>query len=79
MTSRGRHVTAAGVADLYGRVFPGLGPSAVEQLVTLTIALADGLFVAGETEHLGLDDAFDLMATAVLGTARALQAERSSG
>jgi len=28
--------------------------------------------IAAETEHIDLDDAFDLMATAILGTARQL-------
>jgi hypothetical protein len=68
-------VTAAGVDELYRRVFPTLATDAIEQLVTLTMALADGLFIAGETERLDLDDAFDLMATAILSTARAFEAQ----
>jgi AcrR family transcriptional regulator len=79
-TARGRflearRVTAAGVDELYRRVFPTLGAEAIEQLVTLTMALADGLFIAGETEHINLDGAFDLMATAILTTARAFEAQ----
>jgi hypothetical protein len=37
------------------------------------MALADGLFIAGNAGELDLDDAFDLLATAVLNTAHALQ------
>jgi len=37
-----------GVADLYRRVFAILASSAIDQLVTLPIALTDGLFIAGD-------------------------------
>jgi predicted regulator of Ras-like GTPase activity (Roadblock/LC7/MglB family) len=43
--------------------------------VTLTLAVADGLFVAAEVDSIDLGDAFDLMATAILGTARQLAKE----
>ncbi len=52
---------------------PDLDESARGQLVTLTMALADGLFIAGDAGEVDLDDAFDLLATAVLATARTLQ------
>jgi AcrR family transcriptional regulator len=67
-----RRETAASVAGLYQRTFPDLGRSAIGQLVTLTMALADGLFIAGDAGEVELDSAFDLLATAVLSTARAL-------
>lgn len=72
-----RRVTATGAGALYRRLFPTLDDAANQQLVTLTMALADGLFVASETEHISLDDAFDLMATAILNTARAFEAQSS--
>ena len=40
--------------------------------MTLTIALADGLFIASEVDGIALDQAFDLMATAIFGAARQL-------
>ena len=67
-----RRETAGDVARLYGRTFPDLDESARGQLVTLTMALADGLFIAGDAGEVDLDDAFDLLATAVLSTARTL-------
>ena len=37
------------------------------------MALADGLFIAGEVEHVDVDGAFELMATAILATAERLR------
>jgi hypothetical protein len=68
-----RRETAGDVARLYGRMFPDLDESARGQLVTLTMALADGLFIAGDAGEVDLVNAFDLLATAVLSTARTLQ------
>jgi AcrR family transcriptional regulator len=67
-----RHVTSARVADLYRAYFGDLDEQAIRSLTTLTMALADGLFVASEIDEIALDDAFDLVATAVLGAARQL-------
>jgi AcrR family transcriptional regulator len=67
-----RRTTAAGTASLYRRVFPTLDDDGIAQLVTLTMALADGLFVASEAGEVDLDEAFDLLATAVESTARSL-------
>jgi AcrR family transcriptional regulator len=72
-----RRETAAGVDRLYRRTFPDLETSAIDQLVTLTMAIADGLFVAADAGETDLDNAFDLLATAVLGTARAFQEQHS--
>jgi AcrR family transcriptional regulator len=69
-----REITASRVARFYGRSFPDLGEGARDQLVTLTMALADGLFVASEVDGTPLEHAFDLMATAILGTAEQLRA-----
>ena len=68
-----RRATANGTAGLYRRTFPDLDKPAIDQLVTLTMALADGLFVAGDAGEVDLDDAFDLIATAVLATAGSLR------
>jgi len=45
--------------------------------VTLTLALADGLFVAADVDRLDLTTTFDLLATAVLGAARELGGQTS--
>ena len=42
-------------------------------LVTLTMALSDGLFVAQEVGEVKLEEAFDLLATAILGTVAELR------
>jgi AcrR family transcriptional regulator len=70
-----RHATASGTAGLYHRVFPTLDDAAIGQLVTLTMAIADGLFIAADAAEVTLDEAFDLLASAVLSTARALEAD----
>jgi AcrR family transcriptional regulator len=68
-----RAVSRADVARLYATTFPDLDAAGRVALVTLTMALADGLFVAGEADGIALDDAFDLMATAILGAAEQLR------
>lgn len=74
-----REATARSTGHLYRRVFPELDEADVERLVVVTLALADGLFVASEAGDVALSDAFDLMATAVLGTARALKGGAAAG
>jgi AcrR family transcriptional regulator len=64
-----RHATAERVREFYELFFTKLSTDDVASLVTLTIALADGLFVAREADEIELSDAFDLMATAILGAA----------
>jgi AcrR family transcriptional regulator len=71
-----RSTTASRVARFYARSFTDLDDGARARLVTLTMALADGLFIAGEVDAIALDDAFDLMATAVLGAAAQLRGTR---
>jgi AcrR family transcriptional regulator len=68
-----RTATAAGVGRGYATAFPDLDAEARASLVTLTMALADGLFIAGEVEHVDVDSAFELMATAILATAERLR------
>jgi AcrR family transcriptional regulator len=68
-----RHVTIARTARLYRRSFPELDPGAIDELATLTIVLADGLFIANQVEGTPLDHAFDLMATVIEATAERLR------
>ncbi len=65
-----RHATTARTLAFYRSIFPDLDDGQLRSLVELTVALADGVFVAQQIEGDGLDEAFDLMATAVLGVAR---------
>lgn len=65
--------TAARVNKLFGAYFTDLDSNAIESLVILTIALADGLFIANEVDDITLDNAFDLMATAIFGAAGRLR------
>jgi AcrR family transcriptional regulator len=58
----------------YALSFPDLSAADIESLVTLTFALSDGLFVAQEAHEVDLGEAFDLLATAVLGAADQLRA-----
>ena len=62
-----RAATAARLESIYGMLFSDLATADVNQLVTLTLALSDGMFIAREVEGLDLSSAFDLTATAVLG------------
>jgi AcrR family transcriptional regulator len=68
-----RQATSARVGELYRLYFVDLDDDAIDALVTLTMALADGLFVASEVGDVALDQAFDLMATALLGAAEQLR------
>jgi len=49
--------------------FDQLSASDVSSLVALTIAMADGFFIAQEADGADLGEAFDVMATAILGAA----------
>ena len=69
-----RRVTAVRTRALYRGLFDDLGSKDVDALVTLTMALADGLFVAQEVGEVQLGQAFDLLATAILGAADQLRA-----
>jgi hypothetical protein len=67
------------VRTLYATQFADLDSEDIESLVTLTMALADGLFVAQETGEVELRGAFDLLATAVVATAEHLRADHRAG
>ena len=71
-----RHIASDRARGLYRVTFADLPADDIESLVTLTIALSDGLFVAQEVGEVKLDDAFDLLATAILGAAKELRAAR---
>lgn len=65
-----RRATEARTDALYRSFFPDLDDEQRRALVVLTMAIADGVFVAQQIEGDDLGDAFDLMATAVLGVVR---------
>jgi hypothetical protein len=71
-----RRVAAEQARILYTVFFGDLQPDDIDQLVTLTMALADGVFVAQEAGDVDLAAGFDLMAAAVLGAADRLRAAR---
>lgn len=68
-----RRLTAERVAAYYRRVFADLDAAAIESLVSLTMACADGFFVAGEVGPVDLEQVFDLLADAVLAVADRLR------
>ena len=68
-----RQATAAQVGSMYAMLFPDLDGDDGESLVTLTIALSDGLFVAQQAGEIELGEGFDLLATAILGAADQLR------
>lgn len=68
-----REVTLARTARLYAVTFPDLDEAAIDRLAMLTIALADGLFIASQVEGGPLDDGFDLLATTISATAERLR------
>ncbi|MFN8020375.1 MAG: TetR/AcrR family transcriptional regulator [Acidimicrobiales bacterium] len=81
-TARGKflEVRAAAAATTragYAAQFADLTADDVDALVTLTLALADGLFVAEQAGESSMADSFELLATAVLGTVDRLRAERA--
>jgi len=73
-----RRTTADRARELYQGLFADLAGNDVDSLVTLTMALADGLFVAQEVGEVELGKAFDLLATAILGAADQMRAAAAS-
>jgi AcrR family transcriptional regulator len=73
-----RRETAVATAKGYAERFPALDADDVDQLTTLTMALADGLFVAQEAGEADLRRSFELLATAVLCTADRLLAAKAA-
>lgn len=68
-----RETTRDRIRTLYRMVFDDLSDDQIEQLAILTLVLSDGTFVAREADHLDVTEAYDLMATAILGTVDALR------
>jgi AcrR family transcriptional regulator len=73
-----------GIVNFYEVSFPGmLDPADVRALATLTMAAADGLFIAHQVDptRVDLDDAFELLAKALRGAAQglAVRSGRSRG
>ncbi len=62
-----RRVTHANTVRLYATLFPELTDAARHRLATFTVAAADGILVAHEIEHIDMTEAFDLLASAILG------------
>ena len=64
-----RRVTEDRLFGFYSLFFADLEGTDVRVLARLTLALADGYFVAQEAEGVDLGEAFDVMASAILGAA----------
>ena len=62
----------------FAELFPELDESAVRRLVTLSMAMADGLFIAGEFDNDAIDilGQSEMLAAAVLGAADYLSTSR---
>lgn len=72
-----RKQTFERIVAVYGQFFGDeIDAASLRELVTLSIAAADGLFVARETDRKDLDieASFDLLAAALLGAAEELRA-----
>jgi AcrR family transcriptional regulator len=68
-----RKTAANIIRRAYLTFFSDLAAGDIEGLVTLTLALSDGLFIAGEVDDLDLGEAFDWQATAILGAAEQIR------
>lgn len=73
-----RTVAAEAIRGAYVSFFADLTGDEIEWLVTLTLALSDGLFIAGEVDKVDLIEAFDWQATAILGAAEQIRQSRHS-
>ena len=63
-----------GIVAAYEGFFAGaLDARQVRSLATLTMAAADGLFIAHEVEQVNLSESFELLAAALLGAAERLR------
>lgn len=64
-----REATRDRIRPFYREIFDDLTDHQIERLTTLILVLFDGTFIAREADHLDVNTAYDLMATAILGTA----------
>jgi AcrR family transcriptional regulator len=62
-----RRITHANTLRLYATLFPELSDAGHHRLATFTLAAADGILVAHEVERIDMTEAFDLLASAILG------------
>jgi AcrR family transcriptional regulator len=73
-----RQLTHANTVRLYATLFPELTDEAHQRLATFTLAAADGILVAHEIEHIDMTEAFDLLASAILGAVADLRRAESA-
>ena len=69
----GRRETRRRLVEMYRLAFVDLDESAIDQLVTLTLAGSDGIFVAAQADGVDTGVAFETLALAVLGAAERLR------
>ncbi len=62
-----RHRTHTNTVQLHAAMFPDLPNDAHRRLATFTLAAADGILIAHEIEDIDMSNAFDLLASAILG------------
>lgn len=72
-----RETSRAQLRRLYRRLFDDLDDDQIGRLAVLTLVLADGAFIARDADHLDRDEVYDLLATAILGTAAELARTRT--
>ncbi|MCC5575367.1 TetR/AcrR family transcriptional regulator [Microtetraspora sp. AC03309] len=73
-----RQTVGRRIQEVWAAFFPELGPADIEQLVMLTFVMADGLFIANQTQPLDLSGSFDLLATAISATAAQIAHQAAS-
>ncbi len=61
-----RRATAARLTTYFGEMFTELDGDGVQRLVVLTLALADGFFIANQVEQVDLESSFAFIAEVVL-------------
>ncbi len=71
-----RRQTRDQARGLCAAAFPDLADEQVDRLATLVLALADGTFIARDADGLSVDEAYGLMATAVVGAAEVMRTPR---
>lgn len=69
-----RRTTAKRIRALYAHLFADIDEAGIDQLVTLTLALSDGVFIARDADGLDAGDGVQVMIDALLGTAARLRA-----
>jgi len=67
-----RQSTSARLRDFYRFAFASLGPEDLDWLVTMTMALTQGVFISHELGEIDLSASMDRVAEAVVGEARRL-------